>query len=99
MNRRYRTEKHSKKRKNFLDRLNSRMEMTVNTINDLNDRSIKFTHCEQQREYNNKKISLTLRELWDKTKDSKFVSLESQKERRKRVFKELMAEKLLFGEK
>lgn len=54
-NRNYRTEKYIKKCKNLLDGLNNRMEMTDDRINDLKDRSIQFTQCEQQKENNTEK--------------------------------------------
>lgn len=65
--------------KNSPDGLNDRLEIWKN----IKDRSIEFIHCEQQRENRWDKMNRASETCGKKTKDITFLSLKSQKERRK----------------
>lgn len=85
------------KTKILLDRLNIRVEMTEDRINELEDRSEEFTQSEQRKQTENKNVSEACGAI---TKDSR--SLESQKERAsgtEKVYEEIMAEIPKLGER
>lgn len=84
----------------LLPQLNSRVEMTEDRLNELEDRSMESAQSEKQKIDWEKKKKQTSRMCGTVIKDPTFVSWESQKERCKRgagkVFEEIMAKNLIW---
>lgn len=67
------------------DGLNGRVDIIENRISEVEDRSIEFIHSEPQEESRLEKMTRTSGTCETITEDLTFVSVESQKEKKKRV--------------
>ena len=64
--------------------INSRITEAEEQISDLEDKIVKITTAEQNKEKRMKRIEDRLRDFWDKTKCTNIRSVGSQKKKRKR---------------
>ena len=80
--------------KNSLEGINSRITETEEWISDLEDKIVKITTTEQNKEKRMKRIEDSLRDLWDNIKhtNSQIIGVPKEEERKKgteKIFEKL----------